>query len=84
MDSSALIGCVGGDGIRSAEPVSSSSSASVAASFGGFLAVAERLSGSCGGEGEISGCDLDVRPVSFRSYVDREVEKASSKAAFQT
>ena len=78
-----MIGCVGGDGIRSAEPVSSSS-ASVAASFGGFLAVAERLSGSCGGEGEISGCDLDVRPVSFRSYVDREVEKASSKAAFQT
>ena len=44
----------------------------------------ESFSGSRGGEGVISGCDLDdARPVSLRSYVAREVEKASSKAAFK-
>jgi hypothetical protein len=81
-----VIGWVEDDGIRSAVlAVTSSSSVSVAFSSGGALPVTGRFLGSCGGEGVTSGCDLDdALPASLRSYVDREVEKASSKAAFQT
>lgn len=80
-----MIGWVEGDGICSAMlAVVSSLFASIAASSGGVLPVAGCFSGSWGGEGVTSGCDLDdERSASLRSYVDREVEKVSSKAAFQ-